>query len=361
MSTELVEIAKVNIRVTESIITSNLKEVKARLDKELEGLLDKKITKEELPKAKKSLADARKIYLEIDKKRKSIKREILKPYDNIEVEFENATESLTKYANNLKKQIEVFEKEETEKKLAKIQEIIDERLEKEPQSTKDFIKKISWFEDSKWANKTISFKKITEQVDASVTQISNDLIVLSQQPDEIYGALLEEYRRNGMITNALILKDRLLAEIEQTKRMKEEAERQYALEQERRKQEAIKKPVQEPEVEMPIINDPVVEKPIEEPEVEMPIENDPHELFEDYQSVPLTNDNWQEPPKEIIRLPEDGEIEELPKVEYRNEKDKIVVKATYEITADIATIRFIKELSEKNGAIFNRTTTPVRA
>lgn len=354
MSTELVEIAKVDIKSTLGTITSNLKEVKARLDEEFKDSIEKKITKDEFAIAKKSLADARKLYKALEEKRKSIKKDWNTPYVEFEKEYKEATESLTKYANNLKEQIEIFEREETEKKLAKIQEIIDERLEKEPQSTKDFIKKVSWFEDSKWANKTVSFKKITEQVDASVTQISNDLIVLSQQPDEIYGALLEEYRRNGMITNALILKDRLLAEIEETKRMKEESERQYALAEERRKQEIIENPVEPP----------VVEKPIEEPSVEMPIENDPTELFEDYQSVSLTNDNWQEPLKEInpvVELPEEAEIIELPKVEYRNEQDKIVVKATYEITADIATIRYIKELAEQNGAILNRTTTPVRA
>lgn len=354
MSTELVEIAKVDIKSTLGTITSNLKEVKARLDEEFKDSIEKKITKDEFAIAKKSLADARKLYKALEEKRKSIKKDWNTPYVEFEKEYKEATGSLTKYANNLKEQIEVFEKEETEQKLAKIQEIIDERLEKEPQSTKDFIKKVPWFEDGKWANKTVSFKKITEQVDASVTQISNDLIVLSQQPDEIYGALLEEYRRNGMITNALILKDRLLAEIEETKRMKEESERQYALAEERRKQEIIENPVEPP----------VVEKPIEEPSVEMPIENDPTELFEAYQSVSLTNDNWQEPLKEInpvVELPKEAEIIELPKVEYRNEQDKIVVKATYEITADIATIRYIKELAEQNGAILNRTTTPVRA
>ena len=185
MSTELVEIAKVDIKSTLGTITSNLKEVKARLDEEFKDSIEKKITKDEFAIAKKSLADARKLYKALEEKRKSIKKDWNTPYVEFEKEYKEATESLTKYANNLKEQIEIFEREETEKKLAKIQEIIDERLEKEPQSTKEEYSSVPLTNDT-W--------DIPKEVDPKKEQMPKE-VQEPKEPVEIVPIL--EYRNKS--------------------------------------------------------------------------------------------------------------------------------------------------------------------
>ena len=114
--TDIIQLAEVDIQSTLGTINTNLKEVKARIDEEFSTLLDKKITVKDIADAKRSVADARKIYNALENKRKSIKAEWNNPYVAFEAEYKETISSLTTYINNIKEQIDFIEKQEFESK-----------------------------------------------------------------------------------------------------------------------------------------------------------------------------------------------------------------------------------------------------
>ena len=327
---DITTIAKVDIQSTLGTITSNLKEVKIKLDEEFKGLATKKVTLEELPEAKKSIAEARKLYTAIENKRKSIKREWNKPYTEFEAELKETISSLTAYINNIKEQVNELEEQEKKFKMERVNELITQRLENELSYIKDFVHKVDWFINPKWENKTFSMKKINEEIDSKVTQITNDLSIISEFDDKIYSSLLIEYQKHGNLSQTLILKDRLIADREREEKLKLEMLAQKKSEEEAREQA--------------IIQEDLFTEPTQQVETNI-IPNVDNGFIEEGESVPLTNDNWEE--KTVATQPIETEP---PKLEYKDESDNTQLEVTYLVKGDKAMIRFIKDMARFYGA-----------
>lgn len=333
----ITEIARVDIQSTLGTITSNLDEVEVRLNEEFEELLNLKITEEDLKVAKDSLADARKLKKALEDKRKSIKKEWNKPYDDFEKKFKKAISSVDKYIENVDKQVKDFELKEIESKKEDIEELIALTLENKDESLGKFVDSVLWFKNPKWINKSYTMAKIQKEVDANIAQIEQNLAILAREDENIYNSLLQEYRRTGDISSVLILKEDLIRQAEETARLKAKSmEEQLAREAERQKQE-------------------------EQQEIN---------FEKEYHSVPLTNENWQqeqslqhEEQKTVDASPVEEEKPvdlDTPVLAYTCERDSMKVNIGYSVTGDVAVVRYIKQMAEYYGAKFEVTKKPTK-
>lgn len=129
-------------------------------------------TAEEVPQAKETRAKLNSFVNAIDAKRKEIKKAYTVSLD----EFEKQIKEIEGYAKEasavIDAQISAFEKKEKEEKQLKIKEFFNE------------VNTIDWLEfdrisDPKWLNVTSSMKSIQEAINTKITQINNDINVLS--------------------------------------------------------------------------------------------------------------------------------------------------------------------------------------
>ena len=114
---------------------------------------------------------------------------------------------------------------------AEIAEIKAERLAKESESVDKYIRVLSWLDDPRWLNKTVTAKKIATELDTKVTQIVADLTAIGMlNADNPFGPqLMAEYRDNGGNLAQTLLK---------SKELEEAAQRFAQMEKDRKAKEA---------------------------------------------------------------------------------------------------------------------------
>ena len=356
-------VAEVKVQATPGKIVDNLQEVKAILKEEFEPFMGKEVTLNTLADAKKSLADARKVWTTIDTKRKSIKKDWNKPYDEWKKSLDDSTKYLTAYINELDGKIKETEQELLKKKMEDIENIINERLSLESENISMFIREINWFRNPKWSNKGETLSNIKKEIDATIDKINQDISIIARD-EEFYAPMLDKYKEYGQLGDALALKDRLVIEKERREqlRLEQEAKR----EQERKELEAIEAEKRRREEENKAKFAKVDTSSNYSTDNAVSSETQPAgSLFdfaetqnedvveEESKSVPLTNGNWQqteyenrteEKPQSIVEKPK------RPELMYGCPKDYVRLSIGYEFRTDVATARYLKELGIFLGA-----------
>jgi len=99
-------------------------------------------------------------------------------------------------------------------KKAEIEEIKVERFAKESDETDKFLRSCTWFDNPSWLNKSFAptnNNKIIEDLDARTTSAVNDITALGLfNADNVHAqAMLNHYRENGSLSQALLLKAKL--------------------------------------------------------------------------------------------------------------------------------------------------------
>lgn len=366
----LIELPKVDVQSKLGTITDNLPIVKEQIERALKPYMGKEVSIENLQDAKKSRADLNKIYNTIDSKRKSIKREWNTPYKNWETNLKNSISFLTDCIADLDTKIKATEQKELDNKMAKIESIIEDRLVVEDESTRTFIKEISWFRQDKWRNKGESISKITKEIDATIDKVNQDLSIISRDK-EFFSNMLEEYKKFGNLGDALALKDRLVIE----KERREQLQRDIEAKRERERKELEEREEQKRKNEEDILKNSISSKPIpgdssidEKPRdtlFDMENSEPVEESQEEHKSIPLTNDNWEQTEYENrVEEQEQTPIQPIvekpvePKLSYNSPKDYIKVAIGYEFRTDVATARYLKELGIFLGAEVNIIVPP---
>jgi len=114
---------------------------------------------------------------------------------------------------------------------AEIAEIKAERLAKESESVDRYIRSLTWFDDEKWLNKTVTAKKIASELDAKVVQVVADITAIGMlnEGNPFGPQLMDEYRsNNGNLARTLM----------KSKELEEAAQRYARMEEERKAKEA---------------------------------------------------------------------------------------------------------------------------
>jgi hypothetical protein len=199
----------VDIQAMPGSITDNFAQYKEQLDREMQPYQGAVVVEANYRDAYKSRADLKKVIDALETKRKAVKRDYLMPYDEFEAKYKYMVASLTDTWRRLDEQIKSFDQKKLEEKTRDINEMIDERLAKEP----DYIDKLvrscpfaMW--DKSWENKTTSMKEITSVFEERVESIKDHYVIISEY-GEFAPEMLEFYTKSGSITDTLRMGSKL--------------------------------------------------------------------------------------------------------------------------------------------------------
>lgn len=207
------------VKTKPATIEENLKDLEVWLVGEITPFVgqEKSVSVDNLKDAKKSLADLRKLQEQLEKKRKSIKNQVLKPYKDFEGKYKKAVDVLTKHIFKLDNAVKNLEEKQKQEKLEKIEAMIAEKIEDLEENLQTAIKSIPTLRNPKWINKAYSLSKIDSELDDKIDDIRNDLMTLSEVEDEYFAIALETYRNAGL--------SRALLKVAEQKKQKEELRR----------------------------------------------------------------------------------------------------------------------------------------
>lgn len=197
------------------VIEEQLKNVSTEIDKRVKNATSLVCTEETVKVVKELRAELNKEYKEFEDKRKIVKEEILKPYNDFENIYKQFISDKFKNADLiLKGRIEVVENELKNKKE---QEIKDYFEEYKKANNINFIT----YEQAK-INVTLSasIKNLKEQAKTFIDKIVDDLKLIDTQEHKT--EILVEYKNTLNVSNAITTVTNRIKAIEEEKRKQEE-------------------------------------------------------------------------------------------------------------------------------------------
>lgn len=170
-------------------LTTNIKEVKARVEKALPMYDISNYSTDDIPKCKEDKALLNKAAKALDDKRKELEKVWNKPFE----EFKTTCNDTCKLIKNAVSLIDgVIKEDENRTKNAKREEI--EKLA-EKYGVETIGIKLDLIFDAKWLNKTTSMRSIEKAITEKVDNIKKDLETLKSFAED-YDALAARYKEN---------------------------------------------------------------------------------------------------------------------------------------------------------------------
>lgn len=195
----------------------NFEELKTELAERLEHYNGLIITEDGIKEAKADRAKLNKLRTAIDTRRKDIKKEYLKPYNDFESRIKELTMLIDEPIKAIDTQLESYEERRKEAKLEKVQDVYEEMV---PFEVKEIIP-LERIMDQKWLNATTPMKSVTEEINAWVNRVKADLFVLDTVEEMYKAAVREKYISTLDISVAMAHQDSLKA-AEEAFRVREE-------------------------------------------------------------------------------------------------------------------------------------------
>ena len=188
-------------------IDFNFEELKAELAERLDHYNSLVVTEDGIKEAKADRAKLNKLRTAIDTRRKDIKKEYLKPYNEFEGKIKELTVLIDQPIKAIDTQLQGYEerrKEERKEKVAATYQLaIREQL-------RDIIPLEKIF-DPKWLNATTSMKKVLDDLRAIDERVSADLLVLETVDEKYQITVKNVYMNTLSIQAAMKHKDELIA------------------------------------------------------------------------------------------------------------------------------------------------------
>lgn len=188
---------EIAIKTNLGTIDSNLIDIEKSVKEELEMYQNYVVTEDTFKDSKDLLADIRKRKKALDDERKDIKTKWNEPY----VEFENKAKAVIslydEVISKIDNQIKDFEKMQKQAKRERISAIYDECVGE----LRDYAP-LDYIYDSKWENKSVSEKSISEDIEKSLAgiQMAVDTIKMN---DKYADKGLEEYKKSHNLQSAM--------------------------------------------------------------------------------------------------------------------------------------------------------------
>ena len=225
----------------------NFEELKTELAERLEHYNGLIITEDGIKEAKADRAKLNKLRTAIDTRRKDIKKEYLKPYNEFEGKIKELTLLIDEPIKAIDTQLESYEERRKEAKLEKIWDAYEETI---PAVVKEIIP-LDRILDPKWLNATTSMKSVGEDLENWAKRVNADLLALDTVEEAYQAAVREKYIATLDVSAALAHMDSLKAAEEafraraEEKKAREQAEMARAVE----KASEVKPEPQIPEAE----------------------------------------------------------------------------------------------------------------
>jgi hypothetical protein len=222
---------QVNVMQSRGTIDFNEEEIRQQISAFLELYKDAEFTEEMSIKAKEELSGLRKVKEALDKRRKEVKAECLKPYEEFEVKVKDLLSLFDEPIQLIDTQVKAFEEKKRADKIAKAKEMYYLSLGKEPVIFIPFEQIVN----SAWGNATTSIVSIQRDIDKIVLDI-NEFFGTVQMMNSEVGPKAIEYYKNTLDAVASI-KIITQYEAQRAEILRREEEKRKA-EEERKKQEA---------------------------------------------------------------------------------------------------------------------------
>lgn len=228
MIKELIEVKQI------PIIEEQLKLVSVEIDKKVKNATNLICNEETVKTIKEVRAELNKVLKEFEAKRKEVKEQVLKPYNDFEDIYKQYISDKFRNADLiLKGRIEVVE---NELKSKKEKEVVDYFEEYKLANDIDFIT----YEQAK-INVTLSasMKSLKEQAKEFIDKIVDDLKLIDTQ--ELKAEILVEYKETLNVSNAITTVTNRFKAIEEEKNKQEKIE-ETEIVQETKQEEVLTKP-----------------------------------------------------------------------------------------------------------------------
>lgn len=228
MNKELISVKQI------PIIEEQLKSVSAEIDKKVENATNLICNEETVKTIKEVRAELNKELKEFEIKRKEVKEQVLKPYNDFENIYKEYISDKFRNADLiLKGRIEVVE---NELKSKKEKEVVDYFEEYKLANEIDFVT----YEQAK-INVTLSasMKSLKEQAKEFIDKIVDDLKLIDTQ--ELKAEILVEYKETLNVSNAITTVTNRFKAIEEEKNKQEKIE-ETEIVQETKQEEVLTKP-----------------------------------------------------------------------------------------------------------------------
>lgn len=197
-------------------LTTNIKEVKARVEQALPMYDISNYSAENIPKCKEDKALLNKAAKALDDKRKELEKVWNKPFE----EFKITCNETCKLIKNAVSAIDgIIKADEERTKNAKRKEI--EKLA-EKCGIEEIGIKLDLIFDTKWLNKTTSMKSIEKAITDKIESIKRDLETLKSFSED-YDVLVTRYKENLNLQETIIYANKLKEQREAVAKKKEEA------------------------------------------------------------------------------------------------------------------------------------------
>lgn len=180
-------------------IDFNFEEQKAWLVERLDYYNGLVVTEDTIKEAKADRAQLNKLKEAMDGRRKEIKREWLKPYNEFEAKVKELTALVNEPIGAIDGQLAAFEDKRKEEKM---QQIIDTYASLVSDTIKDIIP-LERIIDKRWLNATMSMTKVEDELIGWGKRVNADLLALDTVEAEYKAAVRAEYMKTLDIAAAL--------------------------------------------------------------------------------------------------------------------------------------------------------------
>ena len=192
-------------------IKFNFEELKAELDERLGYYRNLVITEDGVKEGKEDLAKMRKLREAIETRRKDVKKEYLKPYNEFELKCKELVALIDEPINAVNNQLKGFDEAKKAEKWQEIQEYYSATVAPYLQT----VIPLERIQKPDWLNATKNIKKVQLEIVEAVAKVTADLEVINTMPTDDYTAAVRaEYMNTLDITAALAKRKSLQAAAE---------------------------------------------------------------------------------------------------------------------------------------------------
>lgn len=205
--------------------------------KKYKGLI---FTEETLPEAKIKIKDLKSLRNALENKRKEVKNEIMKPYNDFEAKIKQILVVIDKPIAEIDGQIKGFEEEEKQKKKQEIKDYFDDEIEKNKSKLEKLEINFNLIFDMRYLNKTYKIQDVKKDIDTKIEKIISDIDVIKIQGEYVF-EMLDDFKNHFDLSRAIKKGAELKDLAERKKEMQRLAQEREAQRQEMAKIEAEKK------------------------------------------------------------------------------------------------------------------------
>ena len=231
--------------VEQKPIHFNYDELKTQITEKAELYKNMVYDENQVKEAKADRATLNKFKSALEGKRRDVKKECLKPFEEFEAQVNDLIRIIDEPIKLIDTQVKNYEEEEKQQKAIAIHEKFNDM------EFPDFVK-FEMISNPKWLNKSVSIKKITEELVEERQRVESAVQTLESLPDFGFEAM-EEYKKTLDLGRA-IAEGQRLADIQkrkeeaeaERKRLEAEAEARR-LAEESRQEEVVVEVVDKPE------------------------------------------------------------------------------------------------------------------